>query len=91
MTLHTSTHHLFSILDIKTGKYDLPFPAPTKHDAIRGLQMEIQSKPTSTIAQFPEDFNLACLGTFSSDGKLDIYEKPEILASAAQFSAKKQG
>lgn len=89
--LHTTTNYLFSIHDIKTGNYDIPFPAPSKMDAIRGLEMEIKRSPTSTIASFPQDYNLVCLGTWNNSAELDIYKTPEILASAAQFSATTQG
>lgn len=89
--LHTRTSFLFSIHDIKTNTYDIPFPAPSKLDAIRSLEMEIKRSPTSTIASFPQDYQLVCIGTWDDNAHLDTYKIPEILASAAQFSATQQG
>lgn len=89
-TLFTTTTYLISVIDLKTSKIREPFCSPTKQDAVRSFQTECKN-PKSLFFQFPEDYELICLGTFSDSGLIDTYEKYEKLASASQFRDAQQG
>lgn len=89
IALHHTVQYLCSIYDMKTQKYDPPFVTPTKLDALRGIQNSITQQPTSNLAVFPQDYQLHCLGTFSTDGNIDTFQKPEIMANMTEFTVNK--
>ena len=89
--MFTTTLFIITILDKVTGKVDHNiFTSLTKQDALRQFQTECL-KPGTKFHQFPNDYSLICLGTFSDDGKLDTYSTPETIAHASQFREEKQG
>ena len=77
---------IFMIHDQKANKYDQMFVARTKAEAMRSFETECRN-PNSMFNKFPADFTLVCTGEVSDTAEFDIYSKPEILASAAQFQA----
>lgn len=62
---------LYSIFDRGIGKYLLPFPAETDHEAIRQCKTVVNDKRESNITLYPEDYDLYFIGWFNDEeGKL---------------------
>lgn len=59
---------IYSVKDEKTGAFMKPFSALHNEAVIRSLRSSISQKnPGDSIAEFPEDFSLWCLGEFDQD------------------------
>ena len=54
---------LYSIFDMKAHAYGPLLAYQTDGEAARAVAMALREKGSS-ISEFPEDFNLACLGTW---------------------------
>jgi len=71
---------LCAVKDIKTNRFNRPFPETDKINAIRGLSIVVND-PNSQIHHFPQDFEVWQIGTFDDfDGKIE--SKMEFIESA---------
>jgi hypothetical protein len=55
---------MYSVYDIKSEMYDVPFFALNDHMAKRKFVMDVQSRRANMISAFQDDFVLTKLGTF---------------------------
>jgi len=70
---------LYSIFDRGVGKFNIPFPAETDHDAIRQCKAVVNSDRKSPITDYPEDFDLYQVGKFNEEsGTLIPFEANSI-------------
>lgn len=74
---------LYSIRDIKLEKYGQPFVAPNDEIAKRMLQSTIRAGQT-TIAEYPEDFQLFKLGEYNEDTG-ELKNEQRFVANATEF------
>jgi len=70
---------LYSIFDRGIGKYLLPFPAETDHEAIRQCKTVVNDKRESNITLYPEDYDLYFIGWFKDDQAKLIPAEPNYL------------
>jgi len=71
---------LCAVKDIKTNRFNRPFPESDKINAIRGLSMVVND-PNTQIHHFPQDFELWQVATFD-DMNGQITENHEFIESA---------
>lgn len=65
--------------------YNQPFHAHTHGEAERNFARLVKDEK-STVAQFPEDFDLFYLGTYDDQtGKYDSLDTPQHIAKAINF------
>jgi len=63
---------IFALWDTKLESYSSPFLAPNKAAAARMLH-DAARDPNSTIAKYPGDLSLYCLGKFDdANAKFDV-------------------
>lgn len=77
-------HMMYSILDSKSGIYNLPWSAPARGSALRTFA-DISNDPKTSIHAHPEDYNLFEIGTYDD---LTGEMKPEThvaLGNASSF------
>lgn len=68
---------MYSVYDVKTRLYQIPFPAFNDGDAIRRMSDEVNLKDCP-VARHPEDYLLFVLGEYDDqNGKLSPFESPE--------------
>lgn len=71
---------MYSIYDVKTQIYQVPFPAHNDGDAVRRMSDEVNLKD-SQISRHPEDFLLYCVGQFDdNNGRLKEIDPQQIIA-----------
>lgn len=71
---------LCAVKDIKSNRFNRPFPEVDKVNAIRGLSIVVND-PNTQIHHFPEDFELFQVATFDDvNGKIET--NIEFIASA---------
>lgn len=84
-SLVTSTLLLTALYDYKSQTYGLPVAIESELEAKRSLQIQM-TRPNSYIAQFPTDFGMFIMGTYSKkDGIIEIYKKPKLVCNAVDF------
>jgi len=59
-------HQLFVIHDKKSKVFSSPQISPSPAAYLRGLEMDIKANPKSTLALYPDDFEIFHLGTYDS-------------------------
>lgn len=81
---------MYSLKDVLAGGFDDPFNAPNNVEAIRYMKIAI-SNPKSRIANFANDFQLWCVGTFddtegyfNEDGKGFVCNLAELRENSIQ-------
>jgi len=73
---------MFSIRDIKSEGYNVPFFQPTFGLAERAYQ-NLKSDPQSQISKTPEDFSLCYIGEFDpKTGQFSPEPTPKIIGNA---------
>lgn len=71
---------LYSIFDRGVGKYMMPFPAETDHDAIRQCKAVVNSDRKSPMTDYPEDYDLYFVGWFNEEEcKLQSAQAPRLV------------
>lgn len=78
---------LFSILDVKSGVYLVPFPARSETDAVRSVASS-KSDPAiadTPIATHPQDFSLMLLGCFDDESGVISAVQPFCVATLASI------
>ncbi|WNK14276.1 MAG: nonstructural protein [Microvirus sp.] len=73
---------IFAIMDIKVGAYMQPWFSATKASAIRSFENVCKDQST-TLGQYPADFQLFALGKFDDQTGLFETHTPLILCSGA--------
>lgn len=74
----------FSILDTKTGMFNVPFFFSHQGQAIRAC-MDIGRDLSTTIGRYPSDFALFDLGSFNDQNGELVMSMPNNLGSIASF------
>lgn len=77
---------LYSLKDAKLGKFGMPFVAPNDEIAKRMLDSTIKAGDT-TVAEYPEDFQLFLLGSYNDDTG-ELTSELKFIANATEFSKK---
>lgn len=73
---------MYSIRDSKAAIFHPPFFNQTHGEAERNFA-QLAADPKSTIAQFPEDFDLYYLGIYDNNtGKMETLDSPEHMIKA---------
>jgi len=76
----------YSLFDIKAQHYMTPFFTINDGTAIRSLSQMVNEKEPNMVNQYPDDYNLFCVGSFDdSTGVLSPIDHPRSLGLAAQF------
>lgn len=78
---------LYSLKDTKLGKFGMPFVAPNDEIAKRMLHSTVNAGET-TVAEYPEDFQLYLLGSYNDDTG-ELTSELKFIANATEFSNKK--
>lgn len=55
--------NMYSIFDVKTDTFGVPFFAPSHGSALRSFQ-DLANDKNTTVGRHPEDFKLVCVGLF---------------------------
>lgn len=85
------TEEIFSVFDSAAGAFLSPFTAPTIEVALRRFRASL-NHPDSGMAQFPEDYTLFHIGTFSAESaQLVPINPPHSLGVAVTFMDRKTG
>lgn len=66
---------VFSLLDLKTGHFNVPFFFPHTALAIRACQ-DLARDPNTTVARHPADFALCDVGTFDDQAGIFTGSQP---------------
>lgn len=62
---------MYSVWDRKTQVMMPPVCYHNRQQAMRELSMYLESNPSSTVAKYPDDFALMCVGTWDDhDGRI---------------------
>lgn len=78
------------IKDVKANLYLKPFATVNKIEAERSFRAAISDNRAGPLSDYPEDFNLYCLGSFDEDsGELKV-EKEELIVQGQQIKNKKE-
>lgn len=78
----------FSILDAKTGYFNVPYFSPTVASGRRAFQ-EVCRDENSLVHKYPDDFQLWHIGEFDdNDGHLTSFDPPGMLCKATEFIQK---
>jgi hypothetical protein len=73
--------NVYTIKDAKTNAFANPFYSVNDATAIRSFE-QAAADPNTTISQFPEDFSLYKLGTFSDEsGEFTLEKTPQFIAN----------
>lgn len=73
--------NVYTIKDAKTNAFANPFYSVNDATAIRSFE-QAAADPNTTISQFPEDFSLYKLGTFTDEsGQFTLEETPKFIAN----------
>lgn len=65
-------HLMYTVFDVKTGAYMVPFYQPTRGAAERAF-IDAVRDPSHTFAKHPEDFTLFEIGSFDDgDASFDL-------------------
>lgn len=77
---------LFTVYDLKAETHSPPFTALTSAEAIRMFETSVKDENTK-FHQFPDDFELKSIGTFSIDSGLVMSSLSDVhhLATASDF------
>lgn len=76
-------YKVFGIRDVKAGFYNPPFHVKSHGEAERAF-VQLVKDPKTTIAQFPNDFDLYFLGEFDdNNGMMASIEHPQLVMNAA--------
>lgn len=74
--------YIFSVKDIKTSTFDIPFTEGNVINATRGFALATNN-PQTKVGSFPHDFELHELGYMDDvTGKLHSYETPKFIINA---------
>lgn len=78
----------FSVLDCKTGYFNVPYFSPTILSGRRSFQ-EVCRDANSLVAKYPDDFQLWHVGEFDDvDGHLTSFDPPGMLCTAREYVLK---
>lgn len=73
---------IFSVLDVKAGHFQKPFPDTSVASALRGFAIAV-SESKSVLNSFPDDFALFELAEFDvNTGKISPHQSPLNLGTA---------
>lgn len=77
--------NLYSVRDVKAGAYNVPFCA--SNDAIAGRMLGgvVNGNRETSLARYPEDFQLFRIGTFSDDDGVVSPEVPAFVLNATDL------
>lgn len=79
-----SNQKMFSIYDTKAKVYNIPFSARTTEEALRMFE-RLASDKNSMISQFPSDYVLFEVGSFSQDDGKIVSVTPHSIANAGEY------
>lgn len=74
----------FSLLDVKTGHFNIPFFMAHRGQAVRAV-MELGTDMSTSVARFPADFILCVIGEFDDQTGVLVSGPPEQLGTVASF------
>lgn len=80
---------LYSVEDVKSGRFNPPFASQTDVDACRAFQRNCEN--TETLwNKYPEDFRLVHIGFFDDEQPMaSQWAFPTVIASAMNYVQKK--
>lgn len=81
---------LYCIYDRKSSAYAPPMFFQNDDVLKRSLRLEFEQKPMSPVVSYPEDYELWCVGSFSTDDG-SVAEKHEFLCSCVEVVRKAVG
>lgn len=80
---------IYSIRDSKGQLYNVPLFARTHGEAER-IFSELAHDPKTTVAKYPEDFDLYYIGVFDDDtGLIEPQDTPQHIVKAISFKTAK--
>ncbi|QXP08070.1 MAG: nonstructural protein [Arizlama microvirus] len=76
---------IFSLRDIKIGRYHMPFLHHSENEAVRAVMLAMMGEK-GELCNFPEDFELYQLGTFEEViGQIKPFDGPKFLISCSSI------
>lgn len=76
---------ILALFDAKVMAFMTPFFSQSVGAGMRSLADLVNSGGDEPPARHPEDFRLYHLGTFSTDGHIDVKSSPELVCEAVNL------